>query len=193
VNGTKLFLKNKSYSDAFAIIWLRYPDGIYRMYDKAPILADTPSQEMKPQKYYQGDHVIIETWSRGTPKDHWHCKCKHLITLRGLSNTFDVINCEHTHTKMEGASNASSPATIVVSLPADAKLTFDGAPTKSTSANRIFHTPPLEVGVDHHYTLSAEVTRNGRVDTMTQRITVRGGKETRVSFSDAAGTVAAGK
>jgi uncharacterized protein (TIGR03000 family) len=192
VNGTSLFLKNQTYSEAFAIIWLRYPDGIYRMYEKEPI---KPGHTKKAtQHYYQCDHVIIETWTRGTPTDRWHCRCNHLIVLHGLFNMFDVVHCVHTMPKTaeEAAAETASSATIAVSLPSDAKLTIDDAPTSSTSANRTFVTPPLPDGQSFSYTLKAQFVRNSEAVTMTKSITVRSGEVIDVSFADV-GSVAAAK
>jgi len=75
-----------------------------------------------------------------------------------------------------------APATIVVSLPADAKLLIDDAATASTSALRTFESPALETGKDHYYTLKAEVIREGKAVAATKRIAVRAGEETRVSL-----------
>lgn len=83
--------------------------------------------------------------------------------------------------KDEGASNAA-PATIHVSLPADAKLTIDNAATSSTSANRVFATPTLDQGKEYFYTLKAQVTREGKVLTATQRIAVRAGETSHVAL-----------
>lgn len=77
----------------------------------------------------------------------------------------------------------SAPATIVVNLPADAQLTFDGAITSSTAATRVFVSPALEPGKDYFYTLKAEAIRDGRTVTRTERITVRAGGETRVTLA----------
>jgi uncharacterized protein (TIGR03000 family) len=75
--------------------------------------------------------------------------------------------------------SATSPATIVVSLPANAQLTFDGNATTSTSSRRVFVTPALETGADYTYTLRAQVG-----DAVQSRIvTVRGGETTNVSFT----------
>jgi len=76
-----------------------------------------------------------------------------------------------------------APATIVVSLPADAKLLIDDAATTSTAALRTFESPALEAGKDHHYTLKAEIVRDGKSVTATKRITVRAGEETRVELA----------
>jgi len=90
--------------------------------------------------------------------------------------------------KKEEASVRS--ATIVVSLPANAKLTVDGAATTSTSAVRTLVTPALEVGATYVYTMQAEVTVDGRVQTQTQQVTVRGGETSNVNFSFSASSVA---
>jgi len=73
----------------------------------------------------------------------------------------------------------SAPATIVVTLPADAKLTVDGAPTTSTSGQRTLITPALSVGMTYVYTLQAEV--NGKVQS--QQVQVRGGQISQAQFS----------
>jgi uncharacterized protein (TIGR03000 family) len=77
----------------------------------------------------------------------------------------------------------NAPATIVVSLPEEARLTVDGYVTKSTSAERTFVSPALEGGVNYTYTLIAEMVRDGRTITETQRVNVRAGETTRVPFN----------
>jgi uncharacterized protein (TIGR03000 family) len=76
----------------------------------------------------------------------------------------------------------SQEASLVVNLPADATLTVDGEATTSTSSTRYFRTPSLDVGKDYHYTLKAKVTRDGKVETVTRRVLVRAGEETRVNL-----------
>lgn len=71
-------------------------------------------------------------------------------------------------------------ATIVVNLPANARLTVDGQPTAQTSSTRTFVTPPLQPGRDFHYTFRAELNQEGRPVTATKEVTVRAGEETRV-------------
>jgi len=73
----------------------------------------------------------------------------------------------------------SAPATIVVTLPVDAELTFDGNATTSTSARRVFVTPALETGADYTYTLRAQVGETAQ----TRTVTVRSGETTNVSFA----------
>jgi uncharacterized protein (TIGR03000 family) len=75
-----------------------------------------------------------------------------------------------------------TPATLIVSLPAEARLTVDGAATQSTSSTRVFASPALEQGKDYHYNLKAELVRDGRTLAATKSVTVRAGDETRVSL-----------
>lgn len=80
-------------------------------------------------------------------------------------------------------SATSAPATIVVSLPADARLLVDGAATTSTSDRRTLVTPELVFGSSYVYTMQAEVVREGRTMVETQQVTVRGGDVTNVNFN----------
>jgi uncharacterized protein (TIGR03000 family) len=73
-------------------------------------------------------------------------------------------------------------ATIVVTLPAEAKLLIDGNVTKSTSAYRVFASPTLEPGKQYAYTLVGELVRDGQKLTTTKEIQVSAGQETRVEL-----------
>jgi uncharacterized protein (TIGR03000 family) len=79
-------------------------------------------------------------------------------------------------------SQGAAPATLIVNLPADAKLTVDQAPTQSTSARRVFVTPPLEPGKVYTYTLRAQVNRDGQTFTASREVNVRPGQETQVTL-----------
>lgn len=79
--------------------------------------------------------------------------------------------------------NGPMPATILVSLPANAKLTIDGYVSNQTSSQRRLVTPAIEPGQEFTYTLVAQTIQNGQVVSETQRVTVRGGQETPVNFT----------
>jgi uncharacterized protein (TIGR03000 family) len=88
----------------------------------------------------------------------------------------------------------SAPATIVVSLPSDAKVAIDGVVTTSTSTTRTFVTPELTPAKEFVYVLSAEIVREGQKLTVSETVTVRAGEQTRVEFASekfTAATVAA--
>src|SRR5262245_2392450 len=85
----------------------------------------------------------------------------------------------------QGRLISPAPATVIVSLPADATLTVDNYATRSTSATRTFVSPALQPGKDFNYTLKAEIVRDGQTLTAMQTVKVRAGEETRVSFDSA--------
>ena len=88
----------------------------------------------------------------------------------------------------------AAPATIVVSLPADAVLKVDGMTTKTTSQLRSFSTPQLPYGQAFHYTLTAAIVRDGQTLTATQQVTVQAGVTSRVELpATAFGTAVAAK
>lgn len=78
------------------------------------------------------------------------------------------------------SANGDVPARLIVHLPADATLTINGTPTRSTSDTRTFETPPLEPGKTYHYTLRATINRNGEKENASQDAVVRAGKPTEV-------------
>jgi uncharacterized protein (TIGR03000 family) len=82
------------------------------------------------------------------------------------------------------AANPGSRATVVVRLPADAKLYADGAPLRMTGGERKFVTPELPAGMEYTYRLTAEYERNGEVVSVTKRVAVRGGGAAAVEFAD---------
>ncbi len=76
------------------------------------------------------------------------------------------------------------PATIVVTLPADARLTFNGAPTQSSGENRTFVTPALEPGASYAYTLRMEVPGGAgeQAIVQTREVIIRPGETSAVRF-----------
>jgi uncharacterized protein (TIGR03000 family) len=84
----------------------------------------------------------------------------------------------------------TAPATFVVILPADAKLTVDDAATTSTSSMRVFASPDLPAGKEFYYTLKADIVRGGQPLTVKKRVLVRAGEETRVALEFPTSTIA---
>jgi uncharacterized protein (TIGR03000 family) len=82
--------------------------------------------------------------------------------------------------KRSEEARSAAPATIVVSLPADATLRVDDYATASKSATRVFVSPRLDAGKELYYTLTGEIQRDGKPVVATKRIRVRAGEETRV-------------
>jgi uncharacterized protein (TIGR03000 family) len=76
-----------------------------------------------------------------------------------------------------------APATIVVDLPADAKLLIDNEATSSTGANRVFQSPTLNPGKEYQYTLTAQVVRDGKSVKAEKVVTVKAGQATSVALT----------
>lgn len=81
--------------------------------------------------------------------------------------------------------HAAAPVegTIAVTLPADAKLLFNGHAAVGSGETRSFRTPPLQPGQSYTYQLTAEVVRDGRVQTATEKVVVKAGEKTSVTLS----------
>ena len=102
------------------------------------------------------------------------------IQTRRLSNRRTKKN-----DKDKDGAAVPAPATISVSLPADARLMVDGIATRAASATRSFVTPALEAGKDYQYTLLAEVVRDGKTLSASEVVTVRAGQRTAVTLTPA--------
>lgn len=78
------------------------------------------------------------------------------------------------------------PGKVTITLPADAKLLFNGVAAAGTGESRTFRTPDLEEGRDYEYVLTAEVVRDGQTLTAVERVIVRAGSDTPVTLAPAA-------
>jgi uncharacterized protein (TIGR03000 family) len=81
------------------------------------------------------------------------------------------------------AGQAPVVATVTVKLPADAKLLFNGVAAEGTGEVRTFTTPPLVIGQEYTYELTAEVLRDGAVQKITERAVIRAGQVTKVALT----------
>jgi uncharacterized protein (TIGR03000 family) len=84
----------------------------------------------------------------------------------------------------------AAPATLVVTLPAAAKLMIDDNVTSSTTGTRVFVSPALKPGKEFTYTLKGELTVDGQTLTAIREVKVRAGQETRVRLEFPVATVA---
>lgn len=83
----------------------------------------------------------------------------------------------------------SSTATVLVTLPAEAKLTINGWTSKNATPTRRFRSPQLESGKEYFYTVRAELVRDGQTIVQTREVSVRAGQESRVPFDFASTAV----
>lgn len=74
-------------------------------------------------------------------------------------------------------------ATIVVTVPEDARILIEGKLTKQTGTSRTFVSPPLRAGGSYSYEVTVEIDRDGRTLSQTRNVAIRPGETTRVDLS----------
>jgi uncharacterized protein (TIGR03000 family) len=79
-----------------------------------------------------------------------------------------------------GAPDAA--ARITLSVPAGARVWFDGTPTTATGSVREFSTPPLRPDVRYAYVVQARWNENGREVTQARQVEVLAGAHVNVTF-----------
>lgn len=75
------------------------------------------------------------------------------------------------------------PATLVITLPADAVLEIDGVKTKSTGELRAFASPPLPAGEKFVYTLKATWKQDGKDRTVERQVKVTAGAQVEIDLN----------
>jgi uncharacterized protein (TIGR03000 family) len=75
-----------------------------------------------------------------------------------------------------------TPASVVVKVPADAKVFIDDNLMKSTSTERTFTSPALAEGASYFYTLRVVIEKDGKEIEDVRKVTVRAGEVSRLSF-----------
>lgn len=82
--------------------------------------------------------------------------------------------------------NNSVPAkaTVVVKVPANAKVYIDDNLMHSTSAERTFTSPALETGQSYYYTIRVVTEKDGKEVADVRQVTVRGGEVSRLDFDN---------
>jgi len=86
-----------------------------------------------------------------------------------------------------------APAIVTVNVPADAKVMIDGNNTISTSSVRHYATPNLAPGTVHYYTFAAEVVRDGKVFSTTEKVAVEAGAKVVITLNPNVGPAVASK
>lgn len=82
------------------------------------------------------------------------------------------------------SNSLSGRATVIVKLPADAKLYADNRPLSLTGAERKFVSPELPTHQEFQYRFRAEYERDGEIVSVTKKVTVRAGTTVTVEFVD---------
>jgi uncharacterized protein (TIGR03000 family) len=73
-------------------------------------------------------------------------------------------------------------ASILMKVPAEAKVFIDNYQMKSTSAERLFTSPELEPGKNYFYTIRVVVEKDGKPVEDSRRVVIRAGETSRIAF-----------
>jgi uncharacterized protein (TIGR03000 family) len=84
------------------------------------------------------------------------------------------------------ASPVNDTVTINVTVPADAKIWFDGSTTAQRGKQRQFVSPPLRPGEKYTYDVQVNWKQDGREVTRKRRITIHGGDVVNLTFPETA-------
>jgi uncharacterized protein (TIGR03000 family) len=80
------------------------------------------------------------------------------------------------------AAPAADAARVMVHVPPDAQVWFDGSPTTQTGEWREYASPPLSADKTFHYDIRARWTNGDQVVDQTRSVEVRAGRLTNVDF-----------
>jgi uncharacterized protein (TIGR03000 family) len=95
-----------------------------------------------------------------------------------------VVPAPEAKEKKEKTAVEAGTSTVVVNLPADAKLYVDDVACPLTSERRTFRTPKLQPGKEYYYTLRAEVMRDGEPVVEKKKVLVAAGRRVNVDFGE---------
>ncbi len=99
-----------------------------------------------------------------------------------------VIEESRNLTRATATGSSPARASVLVKLPADAKLFAEGRPLALESGERAFVTPVLPAGREFEYTFRAEYTRDGETISQTKKVAVRAGGKSALEFVDLTAT-----
>jgi uncharacterized protein (TIGR03000 family) len=131
--------------------------------------------------YYNYSHGPYANWMSGGGFA-WYSTCGAGHPILGTGPHIQAAP-PHPPKADEATEKKSDPAKLTIELPADARLLFNGVAATGTGSTRAFATGPLQAGQDYGYELTAEVVRDGRVLTVTERVIVRAGESARVTLA----------
>lgn len=89
------------------------------------------------------------------------------------------------HPPIRVAAAPSPDAGLTVTVPAGARLLFNGVASAETGATRTFRIPNLTPGQDYAYELTAELTVAGQTVREARRVVVRAGETAAVTLAPA--------
>jgi len=88
---------------------------------------------------------------------------------------YGSLSSENYYRTPTNAASTKRPVRINLSVPADAKIWFDGSQTNQTGTARIFESPPLTGGREYTYLIRIQWKHDGKDITQTRQLIVHAG------------------
>jgi uncharacterized protein (TIGR03000 family) len=105
------------------------------------------------------------------------------LKLRGSIDLAQVGKPVVKLTAPAGGSANATKANLTLVVPASAEVFFDDTPTTQTGTERVYVTPPLEVGKTFTYSVRVRWQENGKTVEQTRTVDVSAGGNVRVDFT----------
>jgi uncharacterized protein (TIGR03000 family) len=138
--------------------------------------------------YYNYNHGPYANWMSGGGYAYYANCTGHPVFYRpylnqGGATVPDALPAPKDTKNGDPKDKLPAPAKVMINLPADARLLFNGTVATGTGTVRTFTTPELQPDADYGYELTAEVERDGRTERVTGRVIVRAGMTTSITLN----------
>jgi uncharacterized protein (TIGR03000 family) len=153
--------------------------------------AEPPLAAYWRSHYYNGVYPHADNYSYyDLPPNHAYGRAPSygtIFDLGGGTSTLgplypDEYSFANQGMRQPGPAQQDAIARIMVKVPDDAEVKFDGYKTTSTGPVRSFETPLLEPGKGYVYTVEARWQENGRTITQKKDIPVSAGSNVQLDF-----------
>jgi uncharacterized protein (TIGR03000 family) len=163
------------YTNTYWFAW-QYPWFAYYNYSQGPYANWMPGGGFASYANYTGHPITYAPWVPGAGG----------LPPGPVAPTPDAKDPKKDPVPKDPTDRGYLPGKVMINVPADAKVLFNGTVAEGTGSARTFATPPLQTGTLYGYELTAEVIRNGKVERVTERVIVRAGETANVSLNPGA-------
>ena len=104
-----------------------------------------------------------------------------IVTIHPV-NAAQIVDPKPIQIKPQVDSGSNNTASILVKVPANAKVFIDDYLMKSTSSERLFTSPELEPGRSYYYTIRVVIEKDGKPQEESRRVQIRAGETSWLAF-----------
>lgn len=132
------------------------------------------------------ERVFLTPDLSGSRDFQYNLKIEYAVNGETKSEAKQVVVRAGHRTVIEFGTPASEKASssVTVNMPEKAKLFVDNVETAATAGKHTFQTPELPKGKAFVYEFRAEVEKDGKTETVSQKVTFNAGEPVNVDFTD---------